>query len=107
MIIIINCRPCSSCSLEFVHLCAHLIKLFSLIFLSSALIFISESDFDYIQILNNGIIGQARFSGSQYPFQFISKRSHLEMLFRTDKLIQLRGFWLSVVPTMEKGMLNL
>ena len=68
-------------------------------------IFLSEKNYDYVQILNNGIISeQSRFSGQLDPFSFISKRSYLEFLFQTDSTIEKSGFTLEVVATSQPGM---
>ena len=67
----------------------------------------SEFRYDYLQILNNGIIGHNRFSGKHAPFQFVSKRSSVDMLFYSDSSVQKAGFSLSVVATDENGMLDL
>jgi len=67
-------------------------------------IFETESKHDYLQILNNGIIGQNRFSGKHAPFQFVSKRSSVDMLFYSDSSVQKTGFSLSVVATDENAM---
>jgi len=67
-------------------------------------IFETESKHDYLQILNNGIIGQNRFSGKHAPFQFVSKRSSVDMLFYSDSSVQKAGFSLSVAATDENAM---
>ena len=67
---------------------------------------ISEYKSDYIQFLNNGIIGQSRFSGYRYPFKFISKRSHVEMLFVTDSRLKRSGFELRIKIALNNGMLD-
>ena len=64
----------------------------------------SEPEHDYLQILNNGIIGQNRFSGKHEPFYFISKRSNVDMIFYSDENVEKVGFSLSVIATDENGM---
>ena len=66
---------------------------------------ITEYKSDYVQFLNNGIIGQNRFSGYRYPFKFTSKRSHFEMLFVTDSRVTRSGFELYIKTTLNNGML--
>ena len=66
----------------------------------------SEYKSDYVEILNNGIIGQNRFSGFHYPFKFISKRNYVEMLFVTDDRVTRSGFLLNFTITDENGMLD-
>ena len=68
---------------------------------------ISEYKSDYIQFLNNDIIGQSQFSGFRTPFKFISKRSHVEMLFVTDDRVARSGFMLNLTTTNDDGMLDL
>ena len=67
---------------------------------------ITEARYDYVQILNNGIIGQSRFTGSHNVIQFISKRSYVEMLFVSDYSNTRRGFSLSVMTTDDKGLFH-